>query len=195
MNLGPKQGILVIISGPSGVGKTTICKRLVEKLDAVLSVSITTRPRRDNEVEGDDYRFVSQEAFDRLLEEQALLEYARVYGGQYYGTPAEPVRRALAEGQVVILEIEIEGTAQVMKRYPEAVSIYILPPTPAELQGRLFGRNKDSPEALRERLSKADGEIRYAYDCGIYRHFLVNETIEETVDAIVKIVREKEKQT
>jgi guanylate kinase len=187
-----KQGILVIISGPSGVGKTTICRELVRQLDAFLSVSVTTRPRRDNEVDGADYRFVSREEFKRMLEQGALLEYARVYGGQHYGTPAEPVRQSLDAGRVVILEIEIEGTAQVMKRYPDAVSIYILPPTPAELQGRLFGRNKDSPDAIRERLSKADGEIRYAYDCGIYRHFLVNETIEQTVGAIIRIVREKE---
>jgi guanylate kinase len=185
------SGTLVIVSGPSGVGKTTICKRLVEELNAYLSVSCTTRPRRDNEVDGQDYRFISRQEFERQLERGAFLEYAEVYGGQCYGTPAEPVWRALGEGRVVILEIDIEGTIQAVRRYPDAISVYILPPTPGDLQGRLVGRQKDSAEAIRERLGKADGEIRYAYDCGAYRHFLVNDTVEETVEAIVEIVKEK----
>jgi guanylate kinase len=188
------NGNLVIISGPSGVGKTTICKHLVERLGAFLSVSTTTRPRRDNEIEGQDYHFVARPEFERLLEQNAFLEYAQVYGGQYYGTPAEPVVQALGAGRVVILEIEIEGTIQVMRRFPDAVSIYVLAPTPTELQGRLVGRQKDSAEAIRERLSKADGEIRYAYDSGVYRHFIVNQTVQDTVDAIVQIVREKQTQ-
>ena len=188
------SGTLLIISGPSGVGKTTICKHLVERLEAVLSVSTTTRPRRDNEIEGQDYHFVTRPEFERLLEQGAFLEYAQVYGGQYYGTPAEPVVQALGAGRVVILEIEIEGTIQVMRRFPDAVGIYVLAPTPTELQGRLVGRQKDSAEAIRERLSKADGEIRYAYDSGVYRHFIVNQTVQDTVDAIVRIVREKQTQ-
>jgi len=183
-------GTLLIISGPSGVGKTTICKRLVERLDAFLSVSSTTRPRRDNEVDGEDYHFISTEAFERQLEQGGFLEYARVYGGRYYGTPAPPVVDALAAGRVVVLEIEIDGTIQVVRRFPDAIAIYILAPTPAEQADRLVGRRNDSPEAIKERLSKADGEIRYACDSGVYRHFLVNETIEQTVDDIVRIVRE-----
>jgi len=102
------------------------------------------------------------------------------------------VEKALAAGRVVILEIEIEGTIQVVARYPDAISIYILPPTPEELQGRLVKRQKDSEEAIRERLSKADGEIRYAYECGAYRHFLVNRTVESTVEDILKIIKEKQ---
>ncbi len=186
------SGILLIVSGPSGVGKTTICKRLVKRLDAFLSVSRTTRRRRDDEVDGEDYYFISTEAFERQLEAGEILEYARVYGGQYYGTPAQPVLDALAAGRVVILEIEIDGTIQVMRRFPDAVSIYILAPSPADQEGRLVGREKDSADAIQERLSKADGEIRYAYDSGAYRHFLVNDTVEETVDKIARIVREKQ---
>src|SRR5688572_20999153 len=183
-------GKLLIISGPSGVGKTTVCKHLIERLGAVLSISTTSRPQRDNGIEGQVYHFVDRPEFERLLGGGAFLEYAQVSGGQYYGTPAEPVLKALAAGRVVILEIDIEGTLQVMRRFPDAVSIYILPPTPADLQGRLVGRQKDSAEAIRERLSKADGEIRYASDSGAYRHFIVNQTVEDTVDDIVKIVRE-----
>ncbi len=161
-------GVLLIISGPSGVGKTTICKRLVDRLDAFLSVSCTTRPRRDNEVDGQDYHFISREAFEARLERGEFLEYACVYGGQYYGTPSLPVTDALQGGRVVILEIDIEGTLQVSKRIPDALGIYVLAPTAGEQADRLVGRRKDSEEAIRERLSKADGEIRYAMECGLW---------------------------
>jgi len=187
-------GILLIISGPSGVGKSTLCKRLVERLDAFLSISATTRPRRENEMDGKDYHFLTVEQFERGLEENRFLEYATVYGGQYYGTPAEPVLTALDAGRVAILEIEIEGTLQVVRRCPDAVSIYLLAPTLADQQDRLAGRQKTSAEtadAIKERLSKADGEIRYATECGAYRHFVVNADIGETVDQIVQIVEEK----
>lgn len=187
------QGTLLIISGPSGVGKTTICRQLTERLGALLSVSATTRPRRDNEVDGKDYYFVSVEEFERRLAEGRCLEHARVYGGNYYGTPCEPVLETLAAGRVVILEIEIEGTIQVKRRFPDAVSVYILAPTADEQAQRLVGRQKDTPEAIAERLSKADGEIRYAQDCGAYDYFVINHDVEETVDAVVKIVQENQK--
>jgi guanylate kinase len=165
----------------------------MRRLDAFLSVSATTRPQRDNEVDAQDYYFIPLAEFERRLAAGEFLEHAKVYGGQYYGTPGGPVHQALEAGQAVILEIDIEGTIQAVSRYPDAVSIYVLAPTADDLQGRLRGRNKDSAEAIRERLSKADGEIRYAYDCGVYRHFLVNRTVEDTVDQIVQIVREKQK--
>ncbi len=183
----------MIISGPSGVGKTTICARLQERLDAFLSVSATTRPPRDNEVDGQDYFFVSREQFESDIEQDRLLEYAKVYGGRYYGTLAEPVLQALAAGKVVILEIEIDGTIQVIGRFPETVAIYLLAPSPDDQQSRLVGRRKDSAEAIAERLSKADGEIRYAQECGAYRHFIINDDIDETVDQIVGIVQEAQR--
>jgi guanylate kinase len=183
-------GTLLIISGPSGVGKTTVCQELVKRLDAFLSVSATTRPRRENEVDGVDYHFLSTEEFERRLERDEFLEHAKVYGGRYYGTPAGPVEEALAAGRVVILEIEIDGTIQVVRRFPEAVAIYILAPSPEDQKGRLVGRQKDSKEAISERLGKADGEIRWAYDCGAYRYFLVNDTVEGTVNEIIRLVRE-----
>lgn len=185
-------GVLVIVSGPSGVGKTTICKRLVERLDAFLSVSATTRKRRENEVDGRDYFFVSLEEFERKLRQGGYLEHAKVYGGNYYGTPTEPVLDALGAGRAVILEIEIEGTIQVKRRFADAVGVYILAPTAADQQRRLVGRRSDEPEAIAERLSKADGEIRYAQESGAYSYFLINHDIEETVEEIVRIVKEKQ---
>ena len=186
------RGVLLSVSGPSGVGKTTICKRLVERLDAFLSVSATTRPRRENEVDGRDYHFVSKDEFQRRLERNEFLEHAQVYGGNYYGTPAGPVMEALAAGRVVILEIEIEGTLQAKQRFPELIGVYILPPTAQDLRDRLVGRQKDSAEAIRERLSKADGEIGYAKDCGAYQYFLINDDLDETVERTVEIVRENQ---
>lgn len=187
-----KSGVLLVVSGPSGVGKTTICRRLAERLGAFLSVSLTTRPRREDETDGQAYWFISTEEFKRRIERGSVLEYACVYGGQYYGTPAEPVVEALDAGRVVILEIEIDGTLQVKRRFPDAIGVYMLAPTPGEQRNRLVGRQQDSARAVAERLSKADGEIRYARDCGAYEHFLVNEDVEETVEKLVRIVREKQ---
>lgn len=190
MNAANQRGKLVIISGPSGVGKSTVCQELTRRLDAVLIVSATTRQPRENEVSGRDYVFMSREEFEAKVENGGFLEYAQVYGGHYYGTPAEPVERNLAAGRTVILEIEIDGTRQVVQRYPEAISIYLLAPSPKDQQSRLVGRKADSAEAIRERLSKADGEIQYARESGAYRYFLINETIEDTVDAIMRILQE-----
>jgi guanylate kinase len=180
----------MIVSGPSGVGKSTVCRRLAERLDALLSVSMTTRPRRPAEVDGEAYWFVSHDEFRRRIDEGRILEYAEVYGGHLYGTPAEPVLEALDAGRVVLLEIEINGTVQVKRRLPEAIGVYMLAPSPEDQKNRLEGRRQDSAAAMAERLSKADGEIRYAQECGAYSHFVVNREIEETVDTLARIVAE-----
>jgi len=187
-----QSGILLIVSGPSGVGKSTVCRQVAGQLDAFLSVSITTRPHREGEKDGQDYRFISTEEFQRLIEQGSVLEYACVYGGQYYGTPAEPVVEALDAGRVVILEIEIEGTLQVKRRFPDAIAVYMLAPTSDEQRNRIVGRQQDSAQAVTERLGKADDEILNARDCGAYTHFLVNADIEETVEQLVRIVQEKQ---
>ena len=124
------SGVLLIVSGPSGVGKTTVCKRLAERMDALLSVSMTTRPQRPTEVDGEDYCFVSRQDFQERLDRGLVLEYAEVYGGHLYGTPAEPVLEALDAGRLVILEIEINGAIQVKRRMPEAIGVYMLAPSP-----------------------------------------------------------------
>ena len=183
-----RSGVLLIVSGPSGVGKTTVCQRLAERMDALLSVSMTTRPQRAGEVDGQAYFFVSREEFQRRLAEGKVLEYAEVYGGHLYGTPAEPVFEALDAGRLVILEIEINGAIQVKRRIPEAIGVYMLAPSPEDQKNRLTGRHQDSAAATAERLNKADGEIRYAQDCGAYDHFVVNEDIDGTVEMLVRIV-------
>lgn len=183
-------GTLLIISGPSGVGKTTICRRLVEELGAFLSVSLTTRPKRPGEVEGQAYHFISPEHFRRQLEKGEFLEYAQVYSGHYYGTPAGPVHEALARGRVAILEIDIAGTVQVKRLFPDAISIYILPPTDEDLQFRIRGRRQDTEQAIQERLSKAQSEIQQAHASGAYNRFVVNQDVEDTVRQIIQWVRE-----
>ncbi|HSW46514.1 MAG TPA: guanylate kinase [Phycisphaerae bacterium] len=182
------QGVLLIVSGPSGVGKTTVCRRLAERLDALLSVSITTRPRRPGEVDGQAYSFVSREDFEERIRRGQVLEHAEVYGGHLYGTPAEPVNESLASGRDVILEIEINGAIQVKRRMPHAVGVYMLAPSPEDQKDRLMGRRQDSASAMAERLSKADGEIRYAQECGAYDLFVVNQDIDETVESLVRLV-------
>lgn len=185
-------GTIMSVSGPSGVGKSTVCRRLTEKLDAFLSVSVTTRPQRPGEVDGQDYWFISREDFERRIATDEVIEYAEVYGGHYYGTPAGPVNEALDADRLVILEIEIEGTIQVQRRYPDLIGVYLLAPSPDDQRHRLVGRQQDSQQAIAERLSKADGEIRYAKDCGAYQHFVVNNEIEETVQTLVRIVQERQ---
>ena len=180
----------MIVSGPSGVGKTTVCQRLAERMDALLSVSMTTRPRRPSEVDGEAYRFVSREEFQRRLDHGQVLEYAEVYGGHLYGTPAQPVFEALDAGRLVVLEIEINGALQVKRRVPEAIGVYMLAPSPEDQKNRLVGRHQDSAATMAERLNKADGEIRYAQDCGAYDHFVVNEEIDQTVETLARIVEQ-----
>jgi len=183
-----QRGLVLIVSGPSGVGKTTVCRRLADRLDAFLSVSMTTRPPRPGEVDGQSYHFVSTDQFQQYIEQNKLLEYAQVYGGHYYGTPADPVLKTLEEGRVAILDIEIEGTLQVKRRLPEAVAVYLLAPSADEQRKRLVGRGQDPEEALAERLSKAEAEIRHARTCGAYDHFVVNCEVDETVEELARIV-------
>lgn len=181
-------GQVVVISGPSGVGKSTICHRLCKLLPAEFSVSITTRKPRPGETDSHDYRYVSTEEFDRLRDAGALLEWAEVYGN-YYGTPIEPIQNALRQGRTIILEIDINGCVQVRRKMAHARTFFILPPSPDEQKRRIEGRNTDPAEVIRRRLERADGEIRYASESGCYDHFLVNDDLDETVQRIHELIR------
>ncbi|MFQ5490025.1 MAG: guanylate kinase [Phycisphaerae bacterium] len=189
-----RRGVLVVISGPSGTGKTSICEALLARDSrAIWSVSATTRPPRSGETSGSSYEYISRDEFEARRSRGEFLEWAE-YVGHLYGTPAEPVRRAVASGQDVIMEIDVQGGAQVAKKVPESVRIFVLPPTMESLQARLEGRQTESAEQLAKRLAAADGEIGFARDSGSYRHFVVNDVLEATVAEIAGII-ESERET
>ncbi len=182
------RGGLLVISGPSGAGKTSICNELLKRLpNPVWSVSATTRAKRSNEQDGVNYRFVSEEEFESMRERGELLESA-VYLGNLYGTPIKPVMKAIDQGKVVILEIDVQGGVQVARKMPTSIRVFILPPTPESLEARLKGRRTETAEQLERRLACSDGEIAFARDSGYYSHFVVNDILAETVDEVVSLV-------
>ena len=182
-----KRGKLVIISGPSGVGKSTICKEVVRRLDDVhLSVSVTTRSPGPGEQDGRDYWFVSKEEFRSRIERGLLLEHAEVFGN-FYGTPKDKVEEALDAGQTVILEIDVQGGRQVKAVCPEAVTVFIMPPDEKALVSRLGGRGRDSAEAVKTRLGGAENEIAAARQ--YYDHIVVNEDLERAITEVIQIIR------
>ena len=157
-----KKGLLVVISGPSGAGKGTLCKAILSGNDKIaMSVSCTTRAPRAGEVEGISYFFVSKEKFQNMISENAFLEYAQVYDN-FYGTPMEGIEKKLEEGYDVILEIDIQGALKVKDRYPEGLFIFILPPSMEELKNRIMKRGSETEESFLKRFKSAFKEINYA---------------------------------
>jgi guanylate kinase len=184
-------GKLVVITGPSGAGKSTVVQQVLARTDAVYSISATTRSPREGEVNGREYRFVSRDAFEAMIAADELLEWATVFGGEYYGTPAGPVDEAIAAGRTVILEIDIQGGLQVAGRMPEAMFVLLLPPDEATLRQRLAGRGTEGSTALEERLAKANEEIRTARDSGVYNVEVVNDDLETAVQHVVALINEE----
>lgn len=192
------KGLLIVLSGPSGAGKGTICASLRTKMpNLVYSVSMTTRAPRVGEVEGVNYFFRTQEEFKELLEAGAFLEYAKVYDN-YYGTPKDYVMELINEGKNVILEIDIQGAMQVKDRFSTGVFIYIVPPSLEVLSQRIRGRGTDSREVIDKRLSLASSELALAHR---YDYIVVNDELEDAVEKVraillaesCKITRNKEK--
>lgn len=185
------KGNLVIISGPSGVGKSTICGKVIEKLDNIhLSVSTTTRPKADTEVDGIDYYFVTEEQFQQKIKENAFLEYAEVFGN-LYGTLKENVDNAIERGEDIILEIDVQGATQVKETRPDAVMIFILPPTPKHLADRMNGRGREDEETAKVRLDHAGNEIAAAWQH--YDNMVINDDLEHAVNEVIHII-ENERQ-
>ncbi|MBF1761968.1 MAG: guanylate kinase, partial [Veillonella sp.] len=180
------RGLLIVLSGPSGAGKGTICSRLrAEMPNLTYSVSMTTRQPRVGEVEGVNYFFRDKEEFEELLKEDAFLEYAKVYDN-YYGTPKKHVMDLLDQGKSVLLEIDIQGAMQVKERYSDAIFIYIVPPSLTELSARLRGRATDSEEVIDKRLSLACSELALAHR---YDYIVVNDDLDEATEKTASILR------
>lgn len=182
------DGLLLIISGPSGVGKTTITRGVERSIaDSVFSVSCTTRAKTDADVEGVDYHFATNEEFDELIEQDAFLEWADVFGKRY-GTRKRWVDEQLARGRLVILEIDVDGARQVKAKMPEAFGIFILPPSEEELLRRLRARNREGEELIAKRFAEAQHEIAIAKAADVYDRFIVNEdldhAIQEALDSV-----------
>lgn len=180
-----KKGVLLVVSGPSGAGKGTLCKALRERHpDIVISISATTRAPRAMEKEGVNYFFTSKDVFEQRIANEEFLEYACVYDN-YYGTPKGFVIDHLTEGTDVLLEIDIQGALQVRKKYPEGVFIFVLPPSMKELKNRIIGRGSETKESLEKRFSSAYEEIDFIKK---YDYYIINDTVEEAVQKFESII-------
>jgi guanylate kinase len=182
-----QRGKLIVLSGPGGVGKSTVAKALRQTGEFWVSISATTRIARHNEVDGVDYFFYRDEEFDSAIKSGLFLEWAE-FAGNRYGTPRKPVEDALRDGKNVLLEIEIAGAKQVKESAPEAILIFLQPPSWEELVSRLEGRGTDSPERRADRLALAQEELAQA---GIFDHSLVNERVEEVVASLIGLTHKR----
>lgn len=179
-----KKGLLIVISGPSGAGKGTICKALLEKQNFWISVSATTRKPRKGEVDGKSYFFLDTDEFKNRIEQDGFLEYAEVYGN-YYGTPKASVNEKIDNGEDVILEIDIQGALKVKENYPDGVFIFILPPSMDELKKRIIGRGSETPESLMRRFKSAYKELNYVSK---YNYAVINDKVDDAVSKIQGII-------
>lgn len=184
-------GLLLVISGPSGVGKTTITHEVERRLGGVFSVSVTTRPRSSADIEGRDYFFISDQEFARRRDAGELLEWATVFGKHSYGTPSAPVFEHLQRGRLVILEIDVQGAMQVKRAVPDALMVFVLPPDDQTLLERLRRRQREDEQAICRRFEEARREIGVARSSGAYDAFVVNDDLGRAIDEACAIVRRR----
>lgn len=179
-----KKGEFIVISGPSGVGKGTICDKLIKELDAWYSVSMTTRDMREGEVDGINYYFISKEEFKKRIDEGKLLEY-NIYNGNYYGTPKDKVLEKLEEGKNVFLEIEVNGARNIKKIFSDALLIYIAPPSIEELRKRLINRGTEDMDTINNRLKIAENELK---QIDFYDYVVVNDDLDKAINEVRNII-------
>jgi guanylate kinase len=190
--LAKRQGIIFILSAPSGAGKTTLYNGLKEKYPEIkLSVSCTTRARRPGELNGREYRFLTEREFETLRSRGQFAEWAKVHG-YFYGTPRKPLDRNIRAGRDVLLDIDVQGARQIKKAYPQAVSIFLLPPSLKELERRLARRGTDGSETIRRRLVNARGEIGEIMH---YDYFVVNREVTEAIRMLSSVVEAERAKT
>ena len=186
------QGILVVVSGFSGAGKGTLMKELLKRYDDyALSISATTRAPREGETDGKEYFFVTKEQFEKMRDERKLIEYAQ-YVNNYYGTPKEYVEQKMAEGKDVILEIEIQGALKVKKRFPDALLLFVTPPSAEELRRRLVGRGTETLEVINARLARAAEE---ASGMEAYDYLLINDDLDRCVEEMHQLIQLQHRKT
>lgn len=179
-----KRGIFIVLSGPSGVGKGTICKRIIEKFNSWYSVSMTTRGKRVNEVDGVDYFFVTKEQFEKGISDDDFLEYA-VYNDNYYGTPKSIIDDKLNGKVDVVTEIEVNGAKRIKEIYQDSVLIYVLPPSLEELENRLRLRNTEDEVSIQKRMNITKQELK---EIGFYDYVVVNDDLDKTVERVIGII-------
>ena len=187
-----RKSMLIVISGPSGVGKGTIYNRLLDNDPSLtFSVSVTTRGPRNGETDGVDYFFISEEKYQELVAQDAFLEHATVHGHSY-GTLKSQIHEKMEKGYNVVLDIDPQGAKQVMAQWPECVSIFLLPPSYQKLRERLYGRNTDDPKEIERRLSNARGEIEQV---GLYQYTVVNDDLELAFEQVSAIITAEKQRT
>ena len=185
-----QRGVLIVLVGPSGVGKSTISRRLEEQLSVWYTVSVTTRPKKPQDDQGKTYDHVDKQEFFRRLDSNQFLEYAQVYG-DYYATPKHPALDHMAAGKDVLLEIDVQGALQVRYHYPDALLIFILPPDEPTLLQRLRDRGRDSAEDILKRFTAAKREIHMAKGSRAFDTMVVNDSLDRAVEEIAKIIKHK----
>jgi guanylate kinase len=180
-----EEGLLVVVSGPSGCGKGTICKELLGRnKDIIISISATTRKPRNGEVEGVNYFFIDKEQFDAMVQNDEFIEYANVHGN-FYGTPKKFVLDKLKNGENILLEIDVQGAIQIKKMYPEAILIFIVPPSMEELKNRIVGRGTESESDIEKRYENAFKELEYIKE---YEYMVINDEVIAAVEKIESII-------
>jgi len=183
-------GLLIVLTGPAGVGKSTISRSLAERMNVKYIASATTREKRPWDDSAKIYEYITRDEFFRRLDQDAFLEYAQVYG-EYYGTPKHPALDYLAAGQDVLLEIDVQGALQVRYQYPNALLVFILPPDADTLRQRLVDRGRESQEEIVKRYRAAKRELQMAKGSRAFDHMVINDTVDRAVEEIIKTIKHK----